>query len=483
MAKTDLKDISPPGIKWELLQGWAETHTTKSQVAYPASTDNCLEMIEFGGKNSMFIIPRGGGYTFGDMFLNDGHIVIDTCLMDKIISFDKNTGQIVVQPGVRLSSLLKTALPNNWALFSCPGGMDVTIAGAVSNNVHGKDSWKVGNFGDFVISMKILTSAGEVLTVGRNKNKSIFQAIVGGMGLLGIIVEITLQLQKVPSAFVKVTTTPTKNIEETIDLLENVKSYSDFSIAWIDAFASGSALGRGLVSVGKWVDNKIDLHQQRFIESLEIPTRIFGILPAKPTWYIFRPFFKPAYLRFANAANYFINRTNWGKRSYQNEPVLFTEHNFVHNRIPELIHVFRPYGLIEFQLMFPKKYGHKPIAHALQLCQQYGCQSLLCGVKAHRKDDYLISFSEDGYSISIDLQLRGRKIEHVKKFAGTLLEQSLEYGCKVFLAKDELVPRDIFKQMYPRYKEFLQIKNQMDPSQMFESDMYRRLLKPFPNDQ
>ena len=49
-----------------------------------------------------------------------------------------------------------------------------------------------------------------------NENVDLFYAVMGGMGLLGIILEITLTLKKIPSPFVEVSSFVSKDISETI---------------------------------------------------------------------------------------------------------------------------------------------------------------------------------------------------------------------------------------------------------------------------
>jgi len=48
-------------------------------------------------------------------------------------------------------------------------------------------------------------------------------------------------------------------------------------------------------------------------------------------------------------------------------------------------------------------------------------------------------------------------------------------GGKVYLAKDELLTDDLFRKMYPEYANFVKIKQQFDPDELFISDIYRRL--------
>jgi len=466
----------PSLIKWETVQAYAETRKTRSLVACPASIEECIELLMFSKNQGLSICPRGGGFTLGDMILNDGQVILNLSRMNKILRWDEKTGQMIVEPGVQFMDIFQIGLLYNWTLNSCPGGMGVTIGGAISNNVHGKDSWKFGNFGDQVLEFKLLTSSCDILVVDRENNKTIFDAVIGGMGLLGIVVEATIQLNKVPSAFVDVSSVNVKNIEEIMEVIEQAKEDSDFSVAWVDAFSTGNNMGRGFVTTAKWIDRKIDLAPQRLLKSLTIPTRIFGILPARPFWFLTRPFFRPWSIRLINKLNYSISQLKSVINNSRAHSMLFTDYNFMHNKIPDLKHVYRPHGFLEFQPLFPRAGGVKAIEGLFRLCQHFKCQSLLCGVKSHRSDDYLISYSGDGYSIGVDIQIAGRNPDHITRVARAIFEYTLECGGKTFLAKDELLPPDIFKQMYPRYKEFLRIKKAVDPLEIFQSDMYRRIM-------
>ena len=144
----------------------------------------------------------------------------------------------------------------------------------------------------------------------------------------------------------------------------------------------------------------------------------------------------------------------------------------MHNKIPDLKHVYRPYGFLEFQPLIPKLCGSEAVREVFEIAYRFGCQSLLCGIKAHQADQGMLSYSGESYSVGIDIQVRGRDMEQIRKFSDTLFQFTQDCGGKAFLAKDELLSRDLFRKMYPRYTEFLEIKRQIDPNELFSSDMY-----------
>ena len=117
-----------------------------------------------------------------------------------------------------------------------------------------------------------------------------------------------------------------------------------------------------------------------------------------------------------------VTITNGGSTSLGE---LFSEYNFMHNKIPDIKHVYRPHGFLEFQPLIPKKDGSEKLKELLILCQHFGSESLLCGMKAHKADDYLISYEGDGYSIGVDIQIGGRSKDQINQF--TKAQDRLNY--------------------------------------------------------
>ena len=472
LDKTNRETEAPPGLAWEEAFGWAETRRTRSLVARPASVEECLRVIRFARSEGLTICPRGGGYSYADMILNDGQILLDTCRMDRILRWDEKEGVLTVEPGVTLGQMLRRSLPAGWTIPASVGGLGLTAAGGVSNNVHGKDCWKLGNFGEHVLELKLLTAEGQILEVSRRSHPELFRAVVGGMGLLGVIVEMTFRLQRVPSPFVEVENRPARSLKELLEIFEASLNQADFAVAWVDAFAAGNHLGRGFVTTARWVESDRKMDEQEFLSTLEVPSRLFGVLPARATWKAFRPFYGPALVRRANAVQHWMARSAGRTRRRQ----LFTDYNFMHNRIPHLKEIYRPHGLLEFQPLIPRENALEGISEIFRLCQREGTQSLLCGLKLHRSDDFFLSYSGAGYSFGIDVARRGRDPRRLDRFARGLYEKVIGLGGRIYLAKDELLPRDIFKRMYPAFPEFLRIKRSVDPEGLFASDMYRRLM-------
>lgn len=470
-----------PALVETTLVGYSETRPSRCLVAKPSSLDELVDVLRWCRDNGRTILSRAGGNSFGDMILNTGEVVVDLTGLNRIIAWDRSTGLMTVEPGVTFRQVFSRILVDGWTLSGCPGGMGVTIGGAIANDVHGKDSTHAGNFGGSVVSLKVLQADGTIVVL--RAGDEMLRAVVGGMGLLGVIVEATLQMKAVPSAFVEAETVPVANIHESLRLLDRAQETHDFSVAWVDAFAEGPALGRGFVAMARWVREPLACTQQQVDASLRSPTKALGFIPAKPLWAVLRPLFMPGFVRYLNALNYHLNRLRHACFGPGRGVLLFTDYNFMTNKIPDLKHVYRPQGFLEFQCLIPVARGHDAVAGIFELCQRHGSQSLMCGMKRHAGDDCFLSFAGEGYSIGVDIQLRGRTRRQVDDFAREYFTRVTELGGKIYLAKDEMMTPAFFERQYPDVRTFLSIKRAMDPRELFQSDLYRRVLKPLAADE
>ena len=151
------------------LQGWAGTAASSCRLIRPGSADELAAEIKAATKAGLSVCPRGGGYSYGDVALNEHNIVCDTSGLDQILAWDPAEGVIDVEPGVPLHKILARVIPENWMLPVVPGTRFPTVGGATSNNVHGKNSFAVGNFGDYVTEVDLLLARGAasvVCTIG-----------------------------------------------------------------------------------------------------------------------------------------------------------------------------------------------------------------------------------------------------------------------------------------------------------------------------
>ncbi len=480
--KSEPREPLPDDTHWEGVSSLIGRLQSECLVACPRDMAACKNLLEYCQRNQLSVCPRGGGYSYGDIILNDQNLILDMSKMDRIIDFDEDSGQMIAGPGVRLIDIFRAVLPLRFALASVPSESTITVAGAIGTNVNGKDGWRMGNFGDQVVSLKMMLASGEVINIDRVSEPELFRAVIGGMGLLGIIVEATLQLRRIPSPFLEISRVPVRNVDELLEHLEWVEANSDFAVVWLDTCASGAKLGRAVVHATKWVERDATTDELRdqvaaSLGRLEVRLRQAKLLsPITAIIVRLMLHIQKISVRLFNDLYFSYSRLRHRLRSADNVEG-FLRYTFDASFIiPSANVVCGPRGYT-IQLTFPRTKAREAITEVVKLCQAAPCLPAKLIMRIHRQDDHLISFSEDGYSLNLELHPKKRHVKRMSIFVDDLIECVIRHGGKVHLAKDHILNRDQFRRLFPKYVEFLLIKRRLDPHELFQSDMYRRLIR------
>tara|TARA_A100001015_G_scaffold319738_1_gene443635 strand:- start:27 stop:590 length:564 start_codon:yes stop_codon:yes gene_type:complete len=179
------------------ISNWGNTPTVKSNVIPFHTIEQLREII----LNSKTAIPRGMGRSYGDSGL--GNTIISTTEFNQIKSFDDSKGHIICESGVTLDSIISRILPSGWFLPVSPGTKFVSIGGAVSANVHGKNHHIKGSLSHHIHYIDVMLSDGSIVRASKDNESDLFYNTCGGMGLTGIITEVSMQLIPVESAFIR----------------------------------------------------------------------------------------------------------------------------------------------------------------------------------------------------------------------------------------------------------------------------------------
>src|SRR5258706_1600537 len=405
------------------------------------------------------VIARGLGRCYGDASL--AKHIISTIQYNRILSFDPVAGIIECQSGVSLNELLDVFVPRGWFLPVTPGTKFITVGGAVASDVHGKNHHSEGAFSNHVLSIEVHTPAFGTLSCTPVDNADLFRATCGGMGLTGIILKVNLKLKRIESAYVRQKQIKACNVGEVLDLVESHKSFS-YSMAWIDCLKKGLHFGRSILIVGEHAKPS---------ELNRLPPETY-LIPAQKLQ-LSMPFnlpsvvLNPYSIKAFNALYYAKNL----KKTIEN--VVPFEGFFY--PLDAILHWNRMYGkrgFLQYQCVIPLGPGKKGLAEILKKINQKGMGSFLAVLKQFGKQQSLISFPMEGYTLALDFPIRNGLFE----FLDQLDEIVLDHGGRLYLSKDSRMKPEVFLNGYPRAKEFLQIVNQYNPNFKVKSDLSDRLL-------
>lgn len=395
-------------------------------------------------------IARGLGRSYGDSALSS--LVFDVQPMNRMLSFDAETGELRCEAGISLAEILNVFLDRGWFLPVTPGTKHVTVGGAVASDVHGKNHHSAGCFSDHVSSLKLLGPTGEIYQCSRQENTELFRATCGGMGLTGIILEVTFSLQQVESAFWDVEIFKARDLSEIFELFEEHQNWP-YSVAWIDCLASGSNLGRSLLMVGR---NRSD-----------------GRLGYSPSNNISVPFDFPSGLLNKYTVSLF-NSLYYNRVLGDHKSAMRGVESFFYplDAVGNWNKIYGKNGFLQYQFVLPKEQSYDGLEKILHKISESGKGSFLSVLKlmGEQNDNYL-SFPMRGYTLALDFKVE----PGIFSLLDELDKIVTDCGGRIYLTKDARMKPEVFEHGYPQLDRFREIRKQYGMEGVFESEQSKRL--------
>ena len=237
-----------PVFATQSLSGWGRFPVETCHVFRPEKRSEVAATLASGRQSSY--VPRGLGRSYGDAALNQNAGVIWPIRLNRFLSFDTASGVLECEGGVSLAEIIQYFLPRGWFLPVTPGTKYVTVGGALAADIHGKNHHRDGSFSNFVLDFRLLVPTGDILLCSLDAHPEIFWATVGGMGLTGVILSARLRMRRVDSGYVFVDFHKSPNLDEALAMMEASDASYDYSVAWVDALATGKAMGRSVLMRG-----------------------------------------------------------------------------------------------------------------------------------------------------------------------------------------------------------------------------------------
>lgn len=435
------------------VKNWGNTPTIQSNLIPFHSVEQLREIM----LNTTSTIPRGMGRSYGDSGLNN--TIISTTDFNQIKECDMTTGQIVCESGVTFAAIIKRVLPLGWFLPVTPGTKFVSIGGAISANVHGKNHHVHGSLSNHIIYIDVMQTDGQVIRATKTENSDLFFNTCGGMGLTGIITDVCLQLIPVETAYIRQKTIRAKNLTEIMDYFETYNDWT-YSVAWIDCLAKGDNLGRSVLMLGEHaVISELQKKKRR------VPLKI----KAKRKKSI--PFFFPNWalnnwsIRLFNFFYYFFNSE---KTSIIDYDTFFYPLDGINNWNK----MYGNRGFTQYQCVFPLKTSRDGLTELLSKISARGLGSFLAVLKRFGNETLPgLTFPMEGYTLALDFPMNDATLDLMNELDNIVKK----FGGRLYLAKDSRMSASLFQSTYTNFKDFQPFKKYIDSKNHLSSLQSKRL--------
>lgn len=459
-----------PHPEHHVLSGWGESVRGWARVWRPADAAAVAELLRRFGDEGRRATLRGSGRSYGDAALFARGDVVDLTAVRGIRSFDDATGVAEVGGGTTIEDLWRTFLPRGWWPRVVPGTMFPTVAGAISMNIHGKNHWCAGGFGEQVDEIELALATGELRRVRADAEPGLFRAVTGGLGLLGAVTSAKIRLHRVHSGRLAVRAFATRTLGEMFDEFERRAPTSDYLVGWVDCF---DAQARGVVHAAKYLEPGEDREASETlaIGRQELPPRILGVVPRGAVAPLMSPLGRPGGMRAVNAAKYRAAALR-GEHGFLQEHVRFA---FLLDYVPGWKRIYDPGGLLQYQSFVPRARAVETHTALLSLCRAKGIVPWLGVYKKHRDCPSLLPHAMDGCSFAMDFPVTEDGRDALYALCREMDAIVLAAGGRFYCAKDQTASPDALHRAYPRAAELLAWKAKLDPRGVLTSDLARRL--------
>ena len=416
---------------------WGGAQDVKHLVKRPVSRDEVLRALRC--RNGSAALAFGSGRSLGDVALNPGGTLVDCGRLDRFISFDRDKGVLTCEAGVQLADVLAIVCRpesdgSGWFLPATPGTRFVTIGGALANDVHGKNHHRFGTFGQHILAFELARTDGRRQICSPTQNKELFAATIGGLGLTGIVLKVSLQLRRVPGLGLEGEDLQFGCLDEFFDLAQESDRHWEYTAAWVDCFAKGTGFGRGVLfraNHAPGVGASPPSRETRITVPFESPVSLvngFGV-------------------RCFNALFWrqFGRKRRWvGKYSATLYPL---------DGIGKWNRLYGRKGYYQFQCVVPHEVKRLILPKLLKAVAASGEGAMFATLKifGDLPSPGMLSFPMPGATLALDFPDRG---ESTRRLYSQLECLVCEAGGRLYPAKDRLMSAETFRRGCPQAEAF-----------------------------
>ena len=457
----------PPGVLVNDIHSGLNESTVDS-ISQPRSVSELQKEIRSAIRQKKGIAISGGRHAMGGQQFASGEHLIDIRQFNRVLALDRDQGLVTVESGIEWPELIQSLVQSqqgqerSWGIRQKQTGADrLTIGGALAANAHGR-GLRMRPFIDDVEALTLIDPSGNVRRCSRNENRDLFNLVIGGYGLFGVVADVTLRLM------------PRVKVQRMVELesVENIMSrfdqriaegyiYGDFQFA-IDR-DSEEFLRRGVFSSYRPVAQGQEITATQAELSAEDWSRLF-ILAHKDK--------KEAFDRYAA---YYLNTS--GQIYWSDTHQLATYLDDYHRNIDSALGQPSRGSEMISEIYVPRHELASFFAEVRADFRKNSVDLIYGTVRLIEKDEEsFLRWAREPYACII-FNLHTAHTAHARESTAghfrRLIDMARSGGGSYYLTYHRWARRDQVETCYPQFAHFLERKKQWDPQERFTSDWYR----------
>ena len=466
-AATPTASSTPPGLRVNDVHSQLNSALVR-EISVPGSIDECQSIIQNARRHGKTISVAGGRHSMGGQQFADDSLLVDTRGMKRVLGFDRARGFVDVEAGIEWPGLIQylrreqEGQDHQWAIVQKQTGADnFTLGGSLSSNVHGRALTERPIIAN-VESFTLLDPNGDVEECNRTQNPELFRLAIGGYGMFGVIASVKLRLRD----RVKV-----RRIVELRDLRDvpggfeqrigDGYLYGDFQFA-TDSNRE-SFLRRGVFSCYQQVPEETPI--------TEHPTRFSAEDWAKLTYYT-HVFKRRAFEIYTERYLETSGQVYWA------DSQLFGNYlDNYHEELDRQLHARVPATEMITEIDVPRSALVDFMEEARVTLRQENANVIYGVVRLiERDDESFMPWARDRYAcvvFNLHVTHDDQGIARAAHSFRSLIDLAIKHNGSYYLTYHRFAHREQVESCYPNFHEFLALKRQYDPAEVFQSNWYR----------
>ncbi|MEZ4771879.1 MAG: FAD-binding protein [Bacteroidia bacterium] len=406
------------------LKNWAGNYSYKAPSLHqPGTPEEVQQLVKQLDKQKAL----GSRHCFNNI-ADSPQNQISTVRLNKIVSLDTENKTLTVESGARYGDFATELDTQRYALHNLASLPHITVAGACTTATHGS-GMTLGNLASAVVAMEIVTPQGELITV--NREHPDFYGLVVGLGAIGIITKVTLQ------------------IEDTYQVRQDI--FQELPLASLEShFEEIMSAGYSVSLFTNWLDQKVS--QVWIKRRTDQPMTDHG--------------------------NDFFGATAAGRNLHpivEISPENCTEQMGIagpwYNRLPHFKMGFMPSGGEELQSEYfiPRENAVDAILALEKKKDLINPQLMITEVRTIAADELWMSPCYHQDSVAIHFTWK-QNWEEVRKLLPMIEAELSPYNVKPHWGKLFTIDPAILRSRYEKYPDFLALAKKYDPEGKFRND-------------
>ncbi|MCK8609040.1 D-arabinono-1,4-lactone oxidase [Agromyces sp. C10] len=435
--------MTATGATW---RNWARTEAVRPlRVERPADAGAVQRAVRAAAASGLRVKPVGSGHSFTGIAVAPD-VQLDLADLSGVIDADAATGRVTLGAGTPLHRLRGLLEPHGLALANM-GDIDrQTVSGAISTGTHGT-GLGFGGLATQVVGATLVTGTGELLRVDERERPDLLPAVRLGLGALGVLVDVTLQL--VPRFVLHAVERPEPLAEVLAAWDDRLRDADHVEFYWFphtetaltktNTRLPGDAPRQPLGRVSRWIDDEL------------LANGVYrGICALGRVAPSVTPFFARQ-----------VERLTGDRDFTDRSPAVFTTHRSVR--------------FAEMEYALPLEAVPAAFGEVRALIERRGWRiSFPIEVRAAASDDVWLSTAygrETGY-IAVHRYFR----EDPREYFGAVEAIMRAHDGRPHWGKLHSLDADALRGAYPRFDDFLRVRDELDPDRRFANPYLDRVL-------